>query len=80
MRDAVPGTPGGHDAGAAWMAGRARASRLPPRPRRRGPVTAELWPQQGQEDCRSGGVEPERGGVYPLPISAPARVPGVHRA
>lgn len=44
------------------------------------PVTAELWPQQGQEDCRSGGVEPERGGVYPLPISAPARVPSVHRA
>ncbi len=37
MRDAVPGTPGGHDAGAAWMAGRARASRRPPRPRRRGP-------------------------------------------
>lgn len=43
------------------------------------PVTAELWPQQGQEDCRSGGVEPERGGVYPLPISAPARVPSVHK-
>ena len=37
-------------------------------------------PQQGQEDCRSGGVEPERGGVYPLPISAPARVPSVHGA